>query len=684
MKSLMRWAALTGISQVIRLRLSRGDDINAIESHGRTALMLAAYHGHSEACTVLLEAGADYTLLDNDGDTALTLATLAGHDRIVDLLLEHAQRLAQPDEPAPAPQPGEESQNTDAEDGFFLLDWEAYDESPPPEGNSDSLDAACDLRQAISVHNPIDRDEDWSEAYLELPAIPAGRARRLSTEEASLVATLVRQGLASGSIPAQCLENFVRNKLPPDHPDHDPSITRERVDYLRILLGDLGIQIDDDIPDTLLTNFDDFDEDPPQEVTDALEFLENLSSRHNDPALRYSLDVSRGPPLLNRESETELGRIIADAREEIISGIADSAEALPALLDVFMFTKQSDETDDTEEEMQTDLTEDEVTALKRLQELINAKTEATRLEVMLLLRSLNPGREEILKLCHMIQKQVPVSPLPDHFQATLSRAEVARATMILSNLRLVISIARSYSGSGLPIDDLIQEGNIGLMRAVDKFDHTRGFRFSTYATWWIRQSITRAISDTARTIRIPVHMMDTITRLKRVSRQMTQEMGREATPGELAMRMAMPVDKVRNLLRIDQEPLSLETPFGDKKDSYITDFVEDTGVTSPIDWAIAEDLVSITRNMLSCLSTREAGVLRRRFGFGMYPEHTLEEVGKHFDVTRERIRQIEAKALRKLRHPNRSQILADFLDLPDNSRKSPSSARSSLDIGDKK
>ena len=196
MKSLMRWAALTGISQVIRLRLSRGDDINAIESHGRTALMLAAYHGHREACTVLLEAGADFTLVDNDGDTALTLATLAGHDRIVDLLLEHARRLAQPEEPAPAPQPGKEPQDTAEEDEFFLLDWDAYDDSPPPEGDADCLDAACDLRQAISVHNPIDRDEDWSEAYLELPAIPAGRARQLSTEETALVATLVRQGLA--------------------------------------------------------------------------------------------------------------------------------------------------------------------------------------------------------------------------------------------------------------------------------------------------------------------------------------------------------------------------------------------------------------------------------------------------------------------------------------------------------
>lgn len=670
MNSLMRWAAQTGIPQAIRLRLSRGDDVNATESRGRTALMLAAHRGHLESCSVLLDSGADFSLVDNDGHTALTLADTAGHDRIVDLLSKHAQRLIQPEEPFSVPKPEEESRrDTPEDDDSILLDWEAYDESPPPEGDADCLDAACELRQAISTHSPVDRDEDWSEAYLELPDLPGGRSRRLSAEETTFVSALVKQGLSTGFVSARQLNDFVMDKPQSDYPDHGFVAVTERPEHLRILLGDLGIQIDDEMPDSFLMVFDDIDEEPPQEVTDALEFLENISSRHNDPGVRYNLDISRGPPLLTKESEFELGRIMADAREEIISCIAGSSEAVSALIEVFSVTKQADETEDEDNgaEQQTDFIQQEEKALKRLQELSDAGIAAGHPEVPVLLRNINPGRDEILKLCRLIQQQAPDSPLPDHVQKTLSNSETARATMILSNLRLVISIAKKHSGSGVRIDDLIQEGNIGLMRAVEKYDHTLGFRFSTYATWWIRQSITRAISDTARTIRIPVHMMETINKLNRMSRQMTQETGREATPEELALRMDIPEDKVRKALKIAQEPISMETPVSDYKDSYIVDLIEDASFCSPVDWVIAKDLRNVTQNMLAGLTPNESKVLRMRFGFEMDTDHTLEEIGKHFDVTRERIRQIEVKALSKLRHPNRCQVLADFLDLADGS-----------------
>ena len=272
-------------------------------------------------------------------------------------------------------------------------------------------------------------------------------------------------------------------------------------------------------------------------------------------------------------------------------------------------------------------------------------------------------REDIADIIHQVD--LPVSEfkrIVEKVQKGERDSNRAKAEMIEANLRLVISIAKKYTNRGLQFLDLIQEGNIGLMKAVDKFEYRRGYKFSTYATWWIRQAITRSIADQARTIRIPVHMIETINKLVRTGRQMLHEIGREATPEELASRLGMPLEKVRKVMKIAKEPISLETPIGDEEDSHLGDFIKDENAIIPVEAAINNNLRESTTRVLSSLTPREERVLRMRFGIGMNTDHTLEEVGQQFSVTRERIRQIEAKALRKLKHPSRSRKLRSFLD----------------------
>lgn len=847
---LLRLAAISGVETAIKLHINRGDDLDARDRTGATPLILAASRCRKGAVQLLLDAGANPMISDMSGMDALAHAIKSGCHETISLLTEALAQVmdessesqpigslersevtsvdepvtlqsisiespsieAKPEERGAAQEPtGVEQDHLGADSvvkatistpaeqtreivfddeplcGFVIDDWEAEEEVSVPEGDEAVVETARQVHEIIRRHKVIDKDDDWDDVDLHLPA----KAVPLTHDEGEgAVRNLLLVALREGMLSEDELIDVCLNA--------DGSRNEEAEKILAFVAGELGATVVE-----WTGSEDPFRAEPTlmedNLLTEAMEFAEELASTRNEPVSIYMREMG-SVELLTRDGEILIAKRIEDGLKHMIQAIsacpaviekiislvdevATDELRVDEIIDGFIDPNARDEAPAIEEELPEngeepidDVSEEDEDAeggieasnasLLQLKADVLARFEPIRALYAEMLAALGAGgtaspayqraqakifdefmtlrfsarqiealceylREGVEQICereHAIQDicvqrvqmphehflkvflgretdiewlsneivygatwssalerfkfdiaehqtkiaevqknlRLPIQKLKEinhQMSDGEAKARCAKREMIEANLRLVISIAKKYTNRGLQFLDLIQEGNIGLMKAVDKFEYRRGYKFSTYATWWIRQAITRSIADQARTIRIPVHMNETINKMNRISRQILQETGIEPEPATLAQCLAIPEDKIHKILNIPQEPVSMESPVDD--DSHLGDFIEDFVSMEPIDSAVYASLKKVTNDILGSLTPREAEVLRMRFGIEMNDEHTLEEVGKRFDVTRERIRQIEAKALRKLRHPTRAERLKSFVEYPD-------------------
>ena len=715
---------LAGAGESVRLHLRAGADLDATDSHGRSALILAVSKGHLDVCKLLLEAGADPRIKDNEGKDALAVARSLGETGVVELLHSAGAPTAkrgdgdrsgnrrQADEwprngtyPTPTRTDTKVSEASAAylvadvgesghasgcvfEDGVFteprrddhdefdLSGWQEEIETEAPPDDLSCADEAATLQDAVSRHNPIDTDESWNDVEIDLPELEhLGRHRsRLGTETRTAVRVLVLEALRTGRVD----DNRIRSVLAEDDELEDTKRTAIEAN-LRLVLGDAGVVVGDE-PFTTDTTAEITDEDEDRfgdVVTEAISFLGRLQSSDADPLAPYHRSLPTD--LLTRDDETALGMAIEEGMHEVLAAIAGSPVVVSRLLsdarsvmegntsarglfDTTAAQEDSDETssddtiDDQENEQATGTAPIPDTLSVHLQAIVELgqRREVDRAALAARLFDAGLSAEYREELQCIAEQDSACEHAAEQIQAGLAKAKRAKQRFVEANLKLVISFAKKHGG--LPLADRIQAGNIGLMRAVDRFDYRRGWKFSTYAVWWIRQQVTRVIADTVRIIRLPVHVTESLRKVDKARALVYARDGRDTDVDRIALLADLPPDRVRKMLVVPEDPLPIDDPEIVEEVCAIAD----EGTPSPEEMANFAQMQMRLREQLGRLATREATVIRRRFGIDC-DEHTLEEVGKEFGVTRERIRQIEAKALRRLRLRVRTEPLRDLL-----------------------
>ncbi len=674
---LLKLAVLSGAEAVIRFHIRRGDDINAKDDDGRSPLLLAALRGNANTCRLLLAEGADPFVVDKEGRNALAVASARGSVEIAELINDHLVRTYKEQRTA---------SNTGAlsvSDQLDITEWHEEHDAPAPPHDDTVKTRSAAAQDELSRHVPVDTAEDWSDVDILLPTIPTGRLwNSLDEQTRDNLKQVIQDGLCDGWVSRRRVEAAV-----PLDDNHD--IDRDFESRLLLTLGELDILVDDwllDKPSAM--------DDPAVENTavtsDAITFLDDLSSPTTDPFYAYIKDVGQ-LQLLSREDEAQISRAMEEGIHDAINAIPISDTFIKKILDTGAAITRGDirleamitpphspittETDDAsiasdentvalssnpQDELQRQLSILERCYLRYVAVQSHQSQHRDQLLSVQVLQQTLRSLTFSWEFLHQLEATLIQDAERNRFEDALAKAAKARERMITANLRLVIATARRYANHGLPLMDLIQEGNIGLLKAVERFDYRRGLKFSTYAMWWIRQAITRAIADRGRTIRIPVHVTETIHKLSRAERQLRQDLGREPTAEEISKNLAMPVRKIHHLHRISEAPVSIDTITDEETGETISDIVPDNRQTTRPDHLVQETLSRGIREVLGTLSPQQANVIALRYGLRDGRSRTLEEIGRDYSLTRERIRQIEKKAMERLQHPARAEIILNY------------------------